>query len=160
MVINQRGSTFIYKQHSSRCSNTHEVNNNSHTHTHNSNYKWQRYITLITYLLTYNSRDAAHISGPQPHPHASTYTHTHTNIFLQELNNWPGFHAYFHYPYWQHRLISYNSWTSKFVWMWEELPVHLLWSLLARRDLSINISNVRIQHSPWCRAKQLWKHII
>ena len=86
MVINQRGSTFIYKQHSSRCSNTHEVNNNSHTHTHNSNYKWQRYITLITYLLTYNSRDAAHISGPQPHPHASTYTHTHTQTY--SCRNW------------------------------------------------------------------------
>jgi len=38
--------------------------------------------------------------------------------------------------------------------------VQVLWSLLAIYDLSINISNVWIQHPSWCRVNQLCQTII
>ena len=134
-------------------------------HTNNNNYQWKRYTTLITYLLIYNSRDVAHISCPHTH----THTHTHIPSCRKWISNM-GFiststiHIYstvlYHTTHdnvnlYEHEELPLHSDMTCYKWKIKRhyfhidlLPsprnchsVQVLWSLLARRHLGINISN-------------------
>ena len=67
----------------------------THTHTLNSNYKWHRYITVITYILIYNSRGPANISGHHTHAHTHTHIQSYSNQLIRAPHQLP-------MPYWQH----------------------------------------------------------